>query len=267
MSETDKTEHATNKGTAPNVGGLARCRPGLAGGLDTDGGRATYLMDSGFAAVEFGTVEMSHELGDGSPLSGVVRRVGQARGRRARAVPALGLCLGSLADSSSPRLLQDWVAGMQEAAPVFDYVSINLSARARAPLLDPYCASRIGRALCALVSRRESAGFTNPRLALAIKIPLGVSTTPLPRVAKIAADEGVDGIVAVLPDGLGRFDRLTELCEWLAGRTRVVAVGGIRSADDVRAALRAGADGVQVHRLFSELGPVSLQRLLPGFGT
>ena len=43
----------------------------------------------------------------------------------------------------------------------------------------------------------------------------------------------------------------------------LVAVGGIRNANDVHAALNAGASAVQVHRAFTQHGPACLSDLSP----
>jgi dihydroorotate dehydrogenase len=57
-------------------------------------------------------------------------------------------------------------------------------------------------------------------------------------------------------DKLTNSARLTD-----GGRPAIVVVGGIRTAADVAAAYAAGANGVQVHRLFIEHGAACLARL------
>ncbi|MBC7858227.1 MAG: hypothetical protein H7Z39_05495, partial [Burkholderiaceae bacterium] len=48
----------------------------------------------------------------------------------------------------------------------------------------------------------------------------------------------------------------------LPRQTTLLAVGGIRNHANVHAALAAGAHGVQVHRVFAELGAACLSALL-----
>ncbi len=86
-------------------------------------------------------------------------------------------------------------------------------------------------------------------MPLAVKLPAHDAARLWPALAAA----GVDQLTVVLPDNVG----LAALSAVGAGGLRLVAVGGIGSAADVQAARAAGADGIQVHRLFLSHGPAT----------
>jgi dihydroorotate dehydrogenase len=99
---------------------------------------------------------------------------------------------------------------------------------------------------------------------VALKLPLGeMGEQRRGRLAAIAAT-GLDALVAVLPEGGERLLALREAVSVGQGKTLVIAVGGIRTAEDVRAVLAAGAVGIQVHSAFVERGVDCLPPLFEG---
>lgn len=238
--------------------------PGLAGGIDKDGGRAGELLALGFGSVEFGTVAPQPE--GNSSLELLIRRLA-ALPPRPPGAAAIGIGLGLPPDAPPTDLPAAWLAGLEQAWPLADYLSFNLSARAYRPLLAEEHLPLLAGALAAIAAARDR---LPKRIALALKCPLGSTGEPLPAVTAAAAAAGFDLVTAVLPENDNRadrndhHDRLAALARRLGNGPALVAVGGIRSAADVQAALAAGASGVQVHRLFVERGanclPLLLQR-------
>lgn len=228
-------------------------RPGLAGGIDKDGSRATELLALGFGSVEVGSV-LPAEAG------AVAARLAAGAAPRGG---ALGVGLGLPAELPEDELPAAWLAGLTALWPVADYLSFNLSAAANRRFLLPEHRFRLAQACRAVVGQRDAQAVASGRhLPLALKLPLGDIGASLPTAAVIAAFAGFDLLTVVLPDGAGRFSRLAELTGQLGGSPALVAVGGIRNAADVAAARRAGAAGVQVHRLFVEQGAACLETLL-----
>jgi dihydroorotate dehydrogenase len=234
-------------------------RPGLAGGIDKDGSRAVELLAAGFASVEFGTVTARPEPGGHPGVAALVVRLSALAPRRPGAT-RIGIGIGS---SAAPEALAaEWHAGLCAAWGAADYLSFNLSARICQPLLSNDSLPLLLRAIDAVVAerqRRSAAG--GPPMALALKLALGATGAFPLRLAEAAADAGFDSVTAVLPEGTERLPRLQVLASRLHGKAALLAVGGIRSAADIRAALAAGADGVQVHTLFAQHGAACLPML------
>lgn len=241
---------------------LRRCRPGLAGGFDYDGLRAQALAASGFAAIEFGSVAAHALPGGGEAMATLVARLAALR-REVAVLPLIGIGIGNRPGGTGAQLAEDWRTGLAVAAPVADYVSFNLSARERRHLLDVAVLAQLERAFAAVLACADCGDGVRP--AVAVKLPLGPVGAPLPGAALAAVAAGVDGLIAVMPDDPGRFERLARLAEQVGDAAAIVAVGGIRDGADVAAALAAGACGVQVHRVFAEHGAQCLPALRAGF--
>lgn len=243
-------------------------RVGLAGGIDRDGQRAAELLAAGFGSVEFGTVTPDAEPGEAGRHSSVallVQRLAaldsSLTNAKNRALIGVGLGLGQ---GAAPAALgAHWLAGLRAAAPVADYLSFNLSAAANRPLLGAEHAAQLAAALATVANERERlAAGGRRRVALALKLPL--DGEPLSAAAQMALAAGFDALIAVLPQRPERFDWLQAWAQRIDAAAQLVAVGSIRSSVDVRAALDAGASGIQVHRVFVEQGRACLAPLLAG---
>lgn len=235
-------------------------RPGLAGGIDKDGLRAAELLGVGFGAVEFGTVTPLPEGGNPG-VAALAARLARLAPRAPRAA-RIGIGIGMGSGAPTAALPAEWLAGLELAWGACDYLSFNLSARAYAPLLAAEHLPLLAHTFGAIAAERERRG--GARVALALKLPLGTADALRLSVAEAAADAGFDAITAVLPDCPERLDRLHMLAARLRGKAALRAVGGIRCAADIRAAVKAGADGVQVHTVFAQLGAACLPALLAG---
>lgn len=240
-------------------------RLGLAGGIDRDGSRAAELLAAGFGSVEFGTVAPDADPGRQPGVALLAQRLAalgpRLPDRQNSALIGIGLGLGQRAAPAA--LGAHWLAGLQTAAPVADYLSFNLSAAACRPLLGPEHAALLAAALAAVASERERLAAGGQRwVALALKLPLDGS--PLSAAAQMALAAGFDAVIAVLPQRPERLDWLQAWARRIDGAAQLVAVGGIRSSADVRTALGAGASGIQVHSVFAEQGSACLAPLLAG---
>lgn len=243
-------------------------RPGLAGGIDNDGSRAAELLAAGFGSVEFGTVTPRPEPGAHPGANpGVVALAACLRALPPRAPGAalvgIGIGIGMRGDAAPVTLAAEWCCGYQAAWDVADYLSFNLSARRYQALLTPAHWPLLLRAFDAVANERQRHVIAGDRyLPLAVKLPLGPAGEFPLALAQAAAAAGFDAVTAVLPASSERLDRLRLLRSQLQGQAAIVAVGGIRSAADVRAALAAGANAVQVHSVFAQLGAACLPELL-----
>lgn len=237
-------------------------RLGLAGGIDRDGSRAAELLASGFGSVEFGTVTPDAEPGCRSSVALLTERLVALATRlpdtQDNALIGIGLGLGP--GASLTALSGHWLAGLQAASPVADYLSFNLSAAAYRPLLASEHAALLTQALATVANERQRlAAAGRRRVVLALKLPL--DGPPLSAAAQLAVAAGFDAVIVVLPQRPERFDWLQAWAQRIDGAAQLLAVGGIRSSVEVRAALDAGAGGIQVHSVFVEQGRACLPLL------
>jgi dihydroorotate dehydrogenase len=237
------------------------CRLGLAGGIDKDGSRAAALLAAGFDSVEFGTVTPRPEEGGNPGLAALVSRLA-ALASCPTGKPQIGIGIGMGSDVPPSALPDEWAAGFRGARDVADYVCFNLSARRYRPLFDAANLPLLRQAFETVAAVRQAE--QGRHAALVLKMELGARDAFPITLAEAAVADGVDAIVAVLPEDDRRLDRLRLLAGRLRGKAGLVAVGGIRNAGDAQAAYAAGADGVQVHRIFAELGAACLPALRRG---
>jgi dihydroorotate dehydrogenase len=239
-------------------------RPGLAGGIDKDGSRAIELLSSGFGSVEFGTVTPQAEPDHNPGVAALVARL-SALDRSSANRAVIGVSLGAGINSPPAVLAEEWLAGMRAAWPVADYLCFNLSARAYRPLLEEKHTALLVNAISTIMQERTVlVGQTGRRFALALKFPLDIAAEHWPDMLKTIAGMALDSLIAVLPETPGRLNVLNQFASLDRGATMLVAVGGIRTANDVRAVLQAGAEGIQVHGAFVEHGVKCLPHLLEG---
>lgn len=252
-------------GLAPGRSAAGDFGIGLAGGIDKDGSRATELLAAGFDSVEFGTVAAGIAGHPDASAAVLAARLADWRASASGAAPRIGVGLGRPPGAPPAALADGWLAGLALVTGVADYVSLNLSAAANRPLLAAAQWPLLARAFAAVVAWRAAmAAAGECSIELAVKLPLGAAGEPLPGVARLAVAAGVDRLTVVRADGATDFARVAALAREIDGQAALVAVGGIRSAADVAAARRAGAAGVQVHRLFVDEGAAGVARLRAG---
>lgn len=235
--------------------------PGLAGGIDKDGRRAAELLGLGFGSVEFGSVTVHPVAGYNPGITTLLTHL-SAIDRAAYKCSAIGIGLGQPPEATAESLAEEWQAGLTAAWPVADYVSLNLSAKANQRFLATAHRSSLLTALRAVAACRDRLAETGRRVQLAVKMPLAEAA----RLLETLTETGFSQLTVVRPEHAAGFGDLANLNELLClsdgGRPALVVVGGIRTAADVAAAYAAGANGVQVHRLFIEHGAACLGRLI-----
>lgn len=249
-------------------------RPGLAGGIDKTGETAGELLAMGFGSVEFGSVTVAPLAGSNPGLAALIARLAilgrdglaapagsAAVNRKKRPKSAIGIGLGLPPELPAEGLADQWLEALHrlaEGPAVADYLSLNLSAAANRRFLGEALRDELLAGLRAVAGfRRHRPAGGQPRLA--VKLPVAA----VPGLWPALRQAGVEQLTVVLPDGGEGLAGLRPACQLLAADGgRVVAVGGIRSAADYRAALAAGASGVQVHRLFVAEGAATVARLV-----
>jgi dihydroorotate dehydrogenase len=295
--------HASITGTPPvlrqRLWGLDFANPiGLAAGFDKEGEVADAMLGLGFGFVEIGTVTPRPQPGNPKPRlfrlaedEAAINRMGfnsggldpvLARLARRRHRGIVGVNLG--ANRDSPDRAADYAVGIRRAAALADYLVVNVSSPNTPGLRDLQRRAELERLLSGLRSARDDATKTPPLL---LKIAPDLTPAECRDIAEVALAAGIDGIIvanttlarpvglksrhAAEPGGLsgrplyaGSTALLADMYRLTQGRLPLIGVGGVFSAADAYAKIRAGASLVQLYTALVFLGPALVGELTTG---
>ncbi len=294
------TRHEGLAVTLP-VSGLRLPNPvGLAAGFDKDARAYRAMLNFGFGFVECGTVTPRPQEGNPRPrlfrltedraiinrmgfnnggLEAFVSRLGHAVARRG----PVGANVGANKDSSDR--IADYVTGLCAVWPHADYITLNISSpntpglrglQDRAALED--LLGRTGEAALDLAqsgARKPLFLKVAPDLdaeaieeicSVALAAPclqgLIVSNTTLARAETLRSRHaGETGGLSGAPLMRQSTEILRTFARRLEGRLDLIGAGGITTAEDVRAKLRAGAHAVQIYSALIYRGPHMVQEI------
>lgn len=241
-----RPEPACGRGAVEAMGLRFPSPLGLAAGFDRHGALLPVADALGLGAIETGSLLLPAPPALALPPP--ARSPGACRGLSLGKAPALAW---AQAEDCFVRALRQ----LHEQA---DYICVNPGKGAPAP-------ERFA-ALFGTLSRARSALPRPRRLALVAKLPAGwLERADRCEVARLFVAAGADGL---LLSAEGRADtaceRLAELSASLGKHVCLISVGGIHSAREARARLRAGASLVQLHRALA-CSPSRGLRLLDDF--
>lgn len=228
----------------------------------------------------------------------LINRMGFPNGGVATAVPRLkaltprpngcviGVSLGKQKETPLADAAADYVAVMEAVYPYADYLAVNISSPNTPGLRDLQGGNYLGHLLRTLTTANRSLAETRGMASrpLLVKIAPDLSRAELDDILDAALAQGVDGIIAtnttIARDGLqdvrqaeagglsGRplTTRANEMVATIYRATNgalpIIGVGGIATADDVRARLDAGASLVQLYTSLVYQGPRMVGRLV-----
>ena len=284
---------------ATRVFGLDFPNPvGLAAGFDKNAEAFAHMPRLGFGFAEIGSVTPRPQAGNPRPRlfrlaedQAIVNRMGfnndglaavqaRLRGRDPAVQGILGANLGKNKDSDDA--VADYVAGVRALAPLADYLVVNVSSpntpglralQGREPLATLLAAVRAARA-----------GRHPPLL---LKIAPDLTEADKADIAEVALAGGADGLIVsnttiARPAGLaspaaaqagGLSGRplfapstavLADMYRLTGGRLPLIGVGGIASAEDAYAKIRAGASLLQLYTALVYQGPGLVVRIKQG---
>lgn len=289
---------------AQTVFGLAFPNPvGLAAGMDKGQVLAPAWFRLGFGSVEIGTVTPRPQPGNPKPRMfrlvaerAVINRMGFNNpgaalvAERLRALPRqpgpVGVNLGRNKDTPNERAADDYGAAFRALAPLGDYAAINVSSP-NTPGLRALQDS-LGALVLAVARERDGLARSSGR-----RVPLLVKLSPdepegrLEELAEAAVAAGADGIIATnttlsrasveahpraqeagglsgAPLREAALVACARLYLQLGARAPIIGVGGIQSAEDAYARIRAGARLVQVYTALVFEGPGLPRRITEG---
>jgi dihydroorotate dehydrogenase len=281
-----------------HVAGLQLDNPlGLAAGFDKNAQAIAPLARAGFGFLEVGAATPQAQNGNSKPRlfrltedRAVINRFGfnndgmvaisdQMQNRPKGAV--VGLNLGANKDSSDRA--EDFAKVLAHCGHALDFATVNVSSPNTESLRDLQGKA----ALSALLAGVLDTNSALPRpLPIFVKIAPDLDRHELEDVAEVALSSGIDGIIATNTtlnrDGLQNrhrgekgglsgaplFERSTQVLARLSELTDsnlpLIGVGGIGSAEDAYAKIRAGAQAVQLYSALVYAGLSLVQDITTG---
>jgi dihydroorotate dehydrogenase len=271
---------------------------GLAAGYDKDARAPDAMRHLGFGFVEVGTVTPRPQPGNPKPRvfrlepdRAIINRMGfnsggldAVVGRLSRRMRSgiLGVNLGKNRDTDDAA--GDYAKGILRAARLADYLVVNVSSPNTPGLRDLQHRGVLGSLLDRLLSVRETTGC---RVPLLLKIAPDLTAEERRDIAKVALETGIDGLIVSNttverpPDLAGRHAHesgglsgrplfvpstalLAEMYRLTQARLPLIGVGGIASAKDAYAKIRAGASLVQLYTALVFAGPALVSQIKSG---
>lgn len=272
----------TSARLATHVAGLALPNPvGLAAGYDKNAVALGALARAGFGFIEVGAATPLAQAGNARPRlfrltedGAVINRFGfnnqgmaaiAARlAARVRGPVPVGLNLG--ANKTSADRAGDFARVLAMCGPFVDFATVNVSSPNTERLRDLQGPAALRALLDGVMEVR--AGLARP-VPVFLKIAPDLGGDDLAALAEVALGAGISGIIAtnttLSREGLKSAHRgetgglsgaplfekstrvLAELSVLTAGKLPLIGVGGVGSADDAYAKIRAGASAVQLY--------------------
>jgi dihydroorotate dehydrogenase len=271
------------------VAGMDFANPvGLAPGYDKNAEVPVEIMRLGFGFAEVGTLTPLPQEGNPRPRlfrlvedEAVINRMGfnndgqAAAIARLRNIPAnglpgpLGINIGANKDSEDR--VADYVTGIRDMAPYADYLTINISS----PNTPGLRALQDKAALDDLLARSMAA--VNDSTPVFLKVAPDLQAADIDDIVDVSMARGIAALIvsnttitrpplksrhANESGGLSgaplrdlSHQRLRDFRKASGGRIPLIGVGGISSADDAYARIRAGAWLVQIYSALVYQGP------------
>jgi dihydroorotate dehydrogenase len=272
---------------------------GLAAGLDKDARVAAAWNALGFGFVELGTVTPRPQFGNPRPRMwriierrALVNRLGfpsdgmEAVAPRGESMRSQGLRMrlalnfGPNKETPPERVAEDYAALTSRLGPLADFIVVNLSS----PNTPGLRAWQAPERMRTIVEAVRAAQLENRR-PLMVKLSPDLEERELREICAAAIDLALDGIVATnttlkreevgvtasFEGGLSGEPLAKRAREVIAqiysntqGRVPIIGVGGIMSAEDAYAHIRAGASMVEFYTGFVYRGPGLVREIKEG---
>ncbi len=265
---------------------------GLAAGYDKDAIAADKLADLGFAATEVGTLTPRPQAGNPRPRlfrlvedEAVINRMGFNNGGQAAAIPRIraareggaivGVNIG--ANKETENKIDDYAIGVKAMAPIASYLTLNISSPNTPGLRNLQDAGALRALIDAAIEARGA--LTTPMfLKVAPDLELAdidaiaglvtgkmdaliVSNTTISRPELRSRHAHEPGGLSGRPLAVLAQNRLADFHKATGGGIPLIGVGGIASAEDAYARIRAGASFLQLYSALVYHGPGLVRRI------
>lgn len=291
-------------GRSVQIAGLQFANPiGLAAGLDKDGEAVSGFSRLGFGHLEVGTVTPRPQPGNPQPRvfrltedRGLINRFGfnnagvEALVSRLDGHPytgILGVNIGKNKDTDNASAHEDYVFCLKHAAPVCDYITVNVSSPNTPGLRDLADAERILDVIKPVLDARVNlSNRRGARLPIFVKLAPDFADDDLARVLEALMAVEIDAVIltntTLARDGLksrqgvevgglsgAPLTKRSTHClrvadSVIAGRLPIISVGGIMSVSDCQSRLALGASLVQLYTGLIYQGPGLVKAAIRG---
>ena len=271
----------TSARLATTLCGMSLPNPvGLAAGFDKNATAVAPLMRAGFGFIEIGAATPRPQPGNPKPRLFRLREDRAAINRfgfnndgmeaiaarlatRPQGIP-VGLNLGANKDSADRAA--DFATVLAHCAAHVDFATVNVSSPNTEKLRDLQGKDALAALLAGVIATRNALARPIP---IFLKISPDLTAQELDDLAEVALASGIDAIIATNTtldrnglrsrdageqgglSGAPLFDRATRtlarLSQLTDGKLPLIGVGGIASAEDAYAKIRAGASAVQLY--------------------
>ncbi len=282
---------------------------GLAAGLDKHASATAGMLSLGFGFVELGTVTPQPQSGNDRPRmfrlikhNALINRMGfnsegfhrfneNLAAQRDTGIDTcvIGINIGKNAATPIERAADDYVAGLQFAWSLGNYVTVNISSPNTQNLRELQQGDEISKLLETLAETRQALiGSSGSNKPIFVKIaPDAMGPEAVEHIVENAVATGIDGLIATnttlarqgvederlsqeagglsgapLSDAASKV--LTDVIKAADGRLSLVAAGGIGSADDAWDRMRSGAQAVQIYTSLIYQGPGLIREIVTG---
>lgn len=270
---------------------------GLAAGFDKNAVAVAPLLRAGFGFVEVGAATPRPQPGNPRPRlfrlpedRAVINRFGfnnqgvaavAARLARPRPPGVVGLNLGANKDSADRAA--DFAEALSVAGASIDFATVNVSSPNTERLRDLQGPAALDALLAGVMT--ANAGLARP-VPVFLKIAPDLDPAELVELTAVAIERGVSGVVATNTtlsrqglrgaaaaeagglSGQPLFARSTRMLARLSllteGRLPLIGVGGVGSAAQAYAKIRAGASAVQIYTALAYGGLALVGEILTG---
>jgi dihydroorotate dehydrogenase len=273
---------------------------GLAAGFDKDGTVPHRMRALGFGFAEAGTLTPLPQGGNPRPRlfrlvedRAVINRMGFNNGGQRAAAPRLaalrarlpdrggiiGINIGANKDAADR--IADYATGVRAMGPIADYLAVNISSPNTPGLRALQDRAALGELLSAVMAARGEQG---PPIFL--KVAPDLEPADIDDIAACAIDHGLDALIvsnttitrpplrsrhAGETGGLSgaplhdlALQRLRDFRKATGGAVPLVGAGGIATAEQAYARLRAGASLIQIYSAMVYEGPFLARRIARG---
>jgi len=198
----------------------------------------------------------------------------------------IGFNIGKNKDTPNENAADDYLACLEKAYPVADYIAVNLSSPNTPGLRDLQAADSSARLLGLLKESQEKLATQHGKqVPILFKVAPDLTEEQVADLAKAFLDGGLDGLIATNTtldrekvadhpwaseagglSGKPVFEKsnhvLSAFASAFSGKIPIIGVGGISSKADAEEKFRLGADLVQIYTSFVYQGPALVRELV-----
>ncbi|MEP3224798.1 MAG: quinone-dependent dihydroorotate dehydrogenase [Parasphingorhabdus sp.] len=286
---------------ATTMAGLHFPNPvGMAPGFDKNGEVPDALVRMGFGFAEVGTLTPRPQTGNPKPRifrlpqdRAVINRLGfnnqgqdkaiprLSRMRRRMAKGLLGINIGANKDSDDR--IADYVIGVKNMAPLADYLTVNISSPNTPGLRALQDKGALEELLSAVMEARGDDRPRDDRPPVFLKVAPDLEPADIEDIVDVSMKQKIDALIISnttisRPDLLSSnkqetgglsgnplkslaLQRLRDFRATSGGKIPLIGVGGIASAEDAYARIKAGATLVQIYTAMIYEGPAIAKRI------